>query len=225
MASSRQSHSESKAPVRRRGQRTRARLLAAAQKVFERDGYLDARVADISAAARVAHGSFYTYFDSKEDIFRQIVESVAEDVYAALDLADEGTAAERISAANRRHIELYEQHATVLGLMEQVGNLAQFSELRRDMRRRSVERAEALIVRLAAEGETGAEALDPHVTATALVGMTDSFAYTWFVLGERFDRDTALANLDAVWLRTLGISTAPRRTRRRTRAAANSASR
>ena len=207
MANARQSDPDSKAPVRQRGQLTRARLLAAAQKVFERDGYLDARVADISAAARVAHGSFYTYFDSKEDIFREIVETVADDVYAALDALDEGSAAERISAANLRHIELYEQHAIVLGLIEQVGNLAQFSELRRDMRRRSVERAERLIKRLKAEGATGAEPLDPHMMATALVGMTDSFAYTWFVLGESFNRTKALRNLDAVWLRTLGIST------------------
>ena len=205
MANARQSESDPKTPVRQRGQQTRARLLAAAQKVFERDGYLDARVADISAAAHVAHGSFYTYFDSKEDIFREIVETVADDVYAALDARDEGSAAERISAANLRHVELYEQHAIVLGLIEQVGNLAQFSELRRDMRRRSVERAERLIKRLKAEGETTAEPLDPHIMATALVGMTDSFAYTWFVLGEPFHRTKALANLDAIWLRTLGV--------------------
>jgi AcrR family transcriptional regulator len=207
VANARPPDADPKTPVRQRGQQTRARLLAAAQKVFERDGYLDARVADISAAARVAHGSFYTYFDSKEDIFREIVETVADDVYAALDALDEGTPAERISAANLRHIELYEQHAIVLGLIEQVGNLAQFSELRRDMRRRSVERAERLIKRLKAEDVTSAEPLDPHVMATALVGMTDSFAYTWFVLGEPFNRTKALANLDAIWLRTLGIST------------------
>ena len=76
--------------------------------MFERDGYLDARVADISAAARVAH-DLYTYFDSKEDIFREIVETVADDVYAALD-ALEGSAAQRISAANVRHVGAYEQH-------------------------------------------------------------------------------------------------------------------
>ena len=215
MANARQPEPDPKAPVRQRGLQTRARLLAAAQKVFERDGYLDARVADISAAARVAHGSFYTYFDSKEDIFREIVETVADDVYAALDALDEGTPAERISAANLRHIELYEQHAIVLGLIEQVGNLAQFSELRRDMRRRSVERAERLIKRLKAEGATGPDPLDPHVMATALVGMTDSFAYTWFVLGETFNRTKALANLDAIWLRTLGIAVGQPATARR----------
>jgi len=221
VASTRQSDPDAKIPVRQRGQQTRARLLAAAQKVFERDGYLDARVADISAAAHVAHGSFYTYFDSKEDIFREIVQSVADEVYAALDTFEGGTAAERISAVNQRQIELYEQHATVLGLIEQVGNLAQFSQLRRDIRQRLVDRVERLIKRLRAEGELSLEPLDPHMTATALVGMTDSFAYTWFVVGEPFNRTKALATLDAIWMRALGIEKKPRR---RTRSRAKSSS-
>ncbi len=214
MANPRQSDPDSKLPVRQRGQQTRARLLAAAQKVFERDGYLDARVADISAAAHVAHGSFYTYFDSKEDIFREIVEAVAGDVYAAPETLEEGTPEERINAVNVRQIELYEQHATVLGLIEQVGNLAQFSQLRRDMRRRAIERVERLIRRLKSEGELGSDPIDTHLMATALVGMTDSFAYTWFVLGEPFNRTKALSTLNTAWLRTLGISSTRARRRR-----------
>ena len=38
-------------PTTERGRRMRARLLAAAREVFERDGFLEARVTDISAAA------------------------------------------------------------------------------------------------------------------------------------------------------------------------------
>ena len=43
--------------------------MAAARRVFERDGYFGARVADITAEAGVAHGSFYTYFASRQDVF------------------------------------------------------------------------------------------------------------------------------------------------------------
>ena len=38
-------------PATERGRRMRARLLVAAREVFERDGFLEARVTDISAAA------------------------------------------------------------------------------------------------------------------------------------------------------------------------------
>jgi AcrR family transcriptional regulator len=187
--------------------RTRAHLVRAAQKVFERDGYLDARVADIAAAAGVAHGSFYTYFDSKEDVFRELAEAVVKEVYAALDTPEEGDPQDRIRATNRRYIELYERHALVLGLIEQVGNLGEFHGLRRALRGRLVDRVEHVIRGLRADGEAGPEPLDPHLVASALVGMVDSFAYSWFVLKEPFDREPALANLDAIWLRTLGIAT------------------
>jgi AcrR family transcriptional regulator len=197
---------DSKAPIRRRGMRTRAHLVKAAQKVFERDGYLDARVADIAAAAGVAHGSFYTYFDSKEDVFRELAEAVVKEVYAALDTPEESDPEDRIRATNRRYMELYERHALVLGLIEQVGNLGEFHGLRRALRARLVDRVEHVIRGLRADGEAGPEPLDPHLVASALVGMVDSFAHSWFVLKEPFDREAALANLDAIWLRTLGIA-------------------
>ena len=59
-----------------KGLRTRDELLAAARRVFERDGYLETRVADIAAEAELAHGSFYTYFSSKQDVFLAIVRDV-----------------------------------------------------------------------------------------------------------------------------------------------------
>ena len=47
-------------PTTQRGARTRAALVKAARKVFERDGYLDTRLTDITKEARCAAGSFYT---------------------------------------------------------------------------------------------------------------------------------------------------------------------
>jgi AcrR family transcriptional regulator len=198
-----------KTPIRKRGQNTRARLVKAAVRVFERDGFLNARVADIAAAAGVAHGSFYTYFNSKEDVFREIVDEVVSEVYAALDAdADGSTPAERIRELNRRYVELYESHAAMLGLIEQVGTLAEFHGLRRDLRNRFVERVEDAIRSLKDSGDTTVEPLDPHVMANALAGMLDNFAYTWFVLDEPFDKQAALQNLEAIWLRTLALEPA-----------------
>lgn len=62
-----------KSPRSRRGTRTRAALVAAARSVFERDGYLASRVTDIADEARVAHGTFYTYFDSKAEVFAAVL--------------------------------------------------------------------------------------------------------------------------------------------------------
>ncbi|HEY1278414.1 MAG TPA: helix-turn-helix domain-containing protein, partial [Acidimicrobiales bacterium] len=65
-----------------RGQRTRAALVKAARAVFERRGYHDTRVVDITKAAGVAYGTFYTYFDSKELIFAEVVEELHRDFRA-----------------------------------------------------------------------------------------------------------------------------------------------
>src|SRR3712207_9192637 len=71
-------------PTTERGRRMRARLLAAAREVFERDGFLAARVTDISAAAGAAHGSFYTYFGSKTAVFRALAAETMDDLYASM---------------------------------------------------------------------------------------------------------------------------------------------
>src|SRR6185503_2921760 len=56
--------------------RTRERLVEAAKEIFEKDGFLDARISDIAARAGQSHGSFYYYFDSKEEIFREVAAAV-----------------------------------------------------------------------------------------------------------------------------------------------------
>jgi AcrR family transcriptional regulator len=59
----------------RKGAETRARLVKAAKEVFERDGFLEARIVDIAKRAKVSYGAFYHYFDSKEQIFREVAEA------------------------------------------------------------------------------------------------------------------------------------------------------
>src|ERR1700760_1894726 len=67
-------------PVSARGARTREGLVRAAREVFERDGFLDARIVDIASAAGVATGSFYTYFNSKEDAFAAVIDELSEEM-------------------------------------------------------------------------------------------------------------------------------------------------
>ena len=63
-------------PRSSKGARTRARILEAAKAVFEETGFLNARISDIAERAGLSHGSFYHYFESKEQIFREVAELV-----------------------------------------------------------------------------------------------------------------------------------------------------
>ena len=67
-------------PRSRKGIETRARLVDAAKEVFERDGFLDARISDIAEKAGLSHGSFYHYFESKEEVFREVAAEVEVEV-------------------------------------------------------------------------------------------------------------------------------------------------
>lgn len=58
---------------RRRTERREA-ILRAAQRVFRDKGYHSASVHDIIDEARIARGTFYLYFDSKQEVFSELVD-------------------------------------------------------------------------------------------------------------------------------------------------------
>jgi len=63
----------SKVPKTARGKKTRNKLLEAAEVEFGEKGFHEAGISGITHRAGVALGTFYTYFESKEEIFRALV--------------------------------------------------------------------------------------------------------------------------------------------------------
>jgi AcrR family transcriptional regulator len=66
---------------RERGRRTLTRLLDAAVEEFSAYSYHGARVARVAKRARTSHGTFYVYFDGKDDLLL----AMQEDIVAAMD--------------------------------------------------------------------------------------------------------------------------------------------
>ncbi|GJL96248.1 MAG: hypothetical protein DHS20C06_00650 [Hyphobacterium sp.] len=62
-----------KTPKTARGERTRKRLLDAAEREFGEHGFHTTSIGEITRRAKVALGTFYVYFDSKDEIFRDLV--------------------------------------------------------------------------------------------------------------------------------------------------------
>lgn len=173
-------------PRSRKGEQTRARLLAAAKTVFERAGFLDARVSDIAEEAGLSHGSFYHYFDSKEEVFREVVEAVEEKLSSPLgsvilDPASNATPRERIAEAIRRHMEAYREEAEIIGVIEMV---SRYDHQLRESRNRRLESYRALVagslLQLQQHGLVDAD-LDPEVASAVLGSMTSRFPEMWLV--------------------------------------------
>lgn len=105
-----------KTPRTSRGEKTRAKLLEAARKEFGEKGFYEAGIVGITGRAGVALGSFYTYFNSKEEVYRALVEHMgvvtrrwqSEHIAAAPDrLAAERIGVEAFIEFVRGHQDLY----------------------------------------------------------------------------------------------------------------------
>ena len=79
-------------PLSKRGERTRRRLLEAAEAVFADLGYHDASIVKLTEAAEVGQGTFYLYFASKKEIFDELVVDLNHRVRQAMtEGASQGT--------------------------------------------------------------------------------------------------------------------------------------
>jgi AcrR family transcriptional regulator len=184
-----------------RGRRSRGALVAAAREIFERDGFQGARITDISKRAGMAHGSFYTYFSSKEEIFHEVVKGVLVDLMGTGAAHAHGAEDQvaRIEHANRAYLEAYARHARLLRTWEEVATFSdELASLLRVGQLQFIARAEHTLRKLQRTGHIDAE-LDPHFAATALTAMVGGFARTWFGTGEELDIDVATAQLTRLW--------------------------
>src|SRR5690606_2152093 len=145
-----------------RARQTKRELVDAARRVFERKGYFAARVADIVAEAGVAHGSFYTYFASKQDVFNVITRELRDQIDDAV--APSGGGADPIASldrSNRKYLEVYRRNSIIYGLMEQTAiHDADQHEMRLERRRKAVARVARTIRRWQKRGVADPE-VDP----------------------------------------------------------------
>jgi AcrR family transcriptional regulator len=199
-----------------RGRQTRQQLLDAARTIFERDGFLHARIADICDLAGIAHGSFYTYFASKEEIFTEIVDSVELELLTVDPAPIDTDPLERIRAANRHYLETYGAHAKIIKVINQVATIdARVLETRLQRQAAFARAIERRIRLLQDEGQADA-GVDPAYAAQALGGMVAAFADFYFNTVNSFDPelDAVTEHLTHIWANAIGLrhtleSTAP----------------
>lgn len=170
-----------------KGARTRERMLEAAKEVFEEHGFLDARISDIAERAGQAHGSFYYYFDSKEEVFREVAAAVDKRLFAPLDDVIKAQSKldtkQRVREAMRRHFESYRQEARILGLIEHVSRFdSEVNAMRLARHKRYTEQV-AETIRQLQRNKLADTNLDPVITAAALGALTYRFAEMWLVHG------------------------------------------
>lgn len=198
------------APRSRKGAQTRARLLEAAKHVFERTGFLDARISDIAEQAGLSHGSFYHYFDSKEQIFREVAETQEALLTAPPEAGGNdgrnATERDRIFRANLRYLERYRENGKIMGVIEEVSRYdAHVNDARMQRQKHFADRAEKAIRRLQDAGSAD-PAVDPEIAALALGSMVARVAELWLVEGwADFELDTVAEQVTLLWANAIGL--------------------
>lgn len=196
-------------PHSRKGAETRARLVDAAKDVFEKTGFLDARISDIAKRAGLSHGSFYHYFDSKEQIFREVAEAQEANLTAPPEDGHDGddpTEFERLRRANRRYLERYRDNGKIMGVIEEVSRYdSHVNEARMLRQKHFADRAEKSIRHLQDEGMADT-AIDPEIAALALGSMVARVAELWLVEGwADYDLDDVTDQLTRLWANAIGL--------------------
>src|SRR5512147_1401810 len=80
--------------MQQRSEETRSRILEAAIKLFSHRGYNKASVDDICAEAGISKGAFYHHFESKQALFRALLDSWLKAIDNAIEASKDKTAPE-----------------------------------------------------------------------------------------------------------------------------------
>jgi AcrR family transcriptional regulator len=148
----------------------RDKLLAAARRVFADKGLGEATARDIVRGTDLATGTFYNYFDSKEDVFRSLLAELGEKARAAVraQRSEPGTTLEqRINGAYRAYFEIAVQDAELFAVFRRnAGVIAMMPE--EGLFETGVEELFEDLVDWAREGHI--PEIDLDYLATAMVG-------------------------------------------------------
>lgn len=192
-----------------RGLRTRSRLVDAARLIFAETPFHEVRLTDITTAAGVSAGTFYTYFGDKESIFREVAVEVLTDLSRSTrrDPDDETRdPVGDIARASRRYFLACLRNIGVIRSMEQLAvSDGSIGRARRETVIGGVKRVEAWIVRLQEAGICDVE-IDAWTTAMVLHTMNVRVAYDHLVqTGDPADVDRLVDAVTHVWARAVGL--------------------
>ncbi|MGY6550365.1 MAG: TetR/AcrR family transcriptional regulator [Erythrobacter sp.] len=116
-----QGGNDDKTPRTERGRRTLRKLLDASATEFGEKGFHEASVSSITRRAGVALGTFYTYFDSKEALFRALVQDMSDNVRsnARAAIAEDMRAIEIERAALAAFLRFARDHKEIYRIIDE----------------------------------------------------------------------------------------------------------
>jgi AcrR family transcriptional regulator len=185
--------------LRARGEQTRRRLLDAGAAVLPARGYHDARVDDIVAAAGLSHGTFYRYFENKDDFFRTLAEEASSRMVDLVDQLDLEAPPAALRDWLRRWLAAYRVDGGVISTWQEMRTSEELAEFSREVAASVLGR----LVRLLQRRDFG----NPDVDATTLLALIERVPYSVYTLGFTTEDDAVENMLIAIRRGYLGVDT------------------
>jgi AcrR family transcriptional regulator len=196
------------APPTAKGLRTRQNILASSRRVFARDGYVDARMSDIAAEAKLSNGGLYRYFESKPDVFAALIADLHEELYRASGHTASSFERDPLGAlreANAGYVAHYYENRDVMrAFIEAAAVHERFRSIAWNMRERHVKRFATAIK--ASHQITKVAGIDVRVAAEAMACLVEQCCYVWYAHEDtsmqKVSVEDAVAICTHAWSRT-----------------------
>lgn len=162
----------------------RRHILEAAVVVFAKNGFHKSRVSDVAKAAKVADGTIYLYFKSKDEILLSIFEEAMAEMIASVEqkLADIEDPFEQLRTFTEFHMERVENHRAVAKVLQVELRLSH--TFMREYKPTKLKQYLDIVGRIVRLGQsTGAmrEDVNPIIIRRALFGALDEIAMQWIL--------------------------------------------
>jgi len=182
--------------------KTKAALIEAAILMFQQKGFQLTRVSDIVSSAGVSQGTFYNYFKSKEEIFRNICNEFITQLKTLFierseHLFDGDTVDEIVANVHRivrDVITIYQQNLAVTELLfrEGIGNGGLFKEIYEELLTIFLTLIEEQVKKAIQRGFIHIE--DPEIASVLLFGLFERGLFYFMLIRQNTD----LARLERI---------------------------
>lgn len=190
-----------------RRQSTETALQDAARQVFAEKGYLNTTITDITRRAGRSAGSFYNYYDTKQQLLTALLAAFPRRIVdrALDDLGTDWRAT--VEAAVRAYVRTFRDYLPeMIGAFQLAMTDAEAALWWRSMRKQGIDAVLALVDFVEADGVT--VDLDHGTFASAIVSMLESYCWTWLAAGgddgpTEYDEETAVRTIATMWQRAM----------------------
>lgn len=194
-------------PPTTKGRHTEAAFLDAARQCFAEKGYLNTKISDISAAAGRSTGSFYNYYENKEQLLEALLTQIEAELVELSLSGRHRDPAKGVRAAVTAYWTTYKKY-----LPEMIG-VFQMSMLDDSFRQRWLStRADGIhqvLTSLHRADQLGYPiGLPLDALASALMSVLEFTCWTWLAVGGDLhvsppNDEDAIEILTAIWFRTV----------------------